>query len=176
MKIKFFLPCTLTAALIILMTQVVNSQLPSSITLTKTVGTTAGVCSATSNITVAAGTTVYYCYTVTNTGSTTLNLHDLVDNQLGTIFTGLNYTLSPGSSINTVDAGLSIPAVINFTTTNTATWKAYNEGPSDIAEAQASATVNITTGTLIPISDWALYFGIFLVFVFIVARYLIDKG
>ena len=114
-----------------------------SITLAKTVGTTPGVCAATSNITVAAGTTVYDCYTVANTGGTTLSLHDLVDDHLGTIFTGLNYVLTPGSSVNTVAAGLSIPAVINATTTNTAIWTAYNAGGVDQVNAQASATVNI---------------------------------
>ncbi|MCU0293329.1 MAG: DUF11 domain-containing protein, partial [Thermoanaerobaculaceae bacterium] len=112
-----------------------------SITLTKTVGTTSGVCATTSSISVTAGTTVYYCYEVTNTGNTTLNLHDLTDDQLGTLFTGFNYALTPGSSVNTVAAGLSIPAVITTTTTNTATWTGYNAGPTDTATAQASATV-----------------------------------
>jgi uncharacterized repeat protein (TIGR01451 family) len=112
-----------------------------SITLTKTVGTVSGVCAATSSISVVAGTTVYYCYEVTNTGNTTLNLHDLTDDQLGTLFSGLAYALTPGSSVNTVAAGLSIPAVINTTTTNTATWTGYNAGPTDTATAQASATV-----------------------------------
>lgn len=113
-----------------------------AISLTKTVGTTAGVCAATSSITVAPGTTVYYCYTVTNTGTVTLNLHNLVDDQLGTIFSGLNYALTPGSSVNTVTAGLSIPAVINTTTINTATWTGFNTG-QDTASAQASATVTV---------------------------------
>jgi malate dehydrogenase len=35
--------------------------------------------------------------------------------------------LSPGSSVNTVAAGLSIPYVANAPTTNTATWTAYNQ-------------------------------------------------
>ncbi|MGV8039660.1 MAG: hypothetical protein AB2L07_06140 [Thermoanaerobaculaceae bacterium] len=115
-----------------------------SISLVKTVGTASGVCATTSSITVPAGTTVYYCYEVTNTGNVTLNLHDLVDDELGTIFTGLNYALTPGSSVNTVAAGLSIPAVINVTTTNTATWTAYNTAPPDGVTAEASATVTVT--------------------------------
>ena len=41
---------------------------------------------------------------MTNTGDVTLNLHDLVDDQLGTIFSGLSYALAPGSSVNTVAA------------------------------------------------------------------------
>ena len=113
-----------------------------AISLTKTVGTTPGVCATTSNIEVAAGTTVYYCYTVTNTGDVTLNLHNLVDDQLGTLFTGLFYALTPGSSIDTMAAGLLIPAVINNTTTNVATWTAYNRnGPSVTATATATVAV-----------------------------------
>lgn len=114
-----------------------------SISLTKTVGTAPGVCAATNAIAVPAGTTVYYCYTVQNTGTATLNLHDLVDDRLGAIFSGLSYSLTPGSSVDTVAAGLSIPAVMNATTTNTATWTAYNTGPVNSVQAQASATVTV---------------------------------
>ena len=78
---------------------------------------------------------------MTNTGDVTLNLHDLADSQLGTIFTGLSYALTPGSSVNTVQAGLSISAVINTTTSNTATWTAYNAGPINQVTATDTATV-----------------------------------
>jgi subtilisin-like proprotein convertase family protein len=122
-----------------------------AIEIMKTVGTAPGVCAATSTITVPAGTTVYYCYTVMNTGNVTLNLHDLSDNELGPIFTGLSYALAPGESVNTVAAGLSIPAVINQPTTNTATWTAYNAGPSNVAIATATATVNVTYQLYLPI-------------------------
>ena len=108
-----------------------------SLSLTKTVGTQAGVCAATDTLAVSAGTTVYYCYTVTNTGSSTLNPHTLVDDQVGTIFNALNLPLAPGASANTVAMGISVPAVINSTTTNTATWTA------GAASATASATVTV---------------------------------
>ncbi len=112
------------------------------IALTKTVGVDSGVCAGASDITVPEGTTVYYCYTVTNTGDVTLNIHDLADDQLGLIFSGLNYALTPGSSIDTVAAGFSIPAVINVTTVNTATWTATNDnGPSVTATAMARVVV-----------------------------------
>ncbi len=119
------------------------------IALGKTVGTDPSTCATTSSITVPAGTEVYYCYTVENTGDLTLNLHDLVDDQLGTIFAGFSYALTPGSSVNTVAAGLSIPAVISSDTTNTATWTAYNSGPTgpvDVASSGASATVTVELG------------------------------
>ncbi len=115
-----------------------------SISLSKTVGETAGVCANTSAITVAQGTTVYYCYTVTNTGDETLTVHSLTDDVLGTIFTGFGYSLAPGASVNTVQAGLSIPYVANATTTNTATWTATNT-----AGSQATAT-DTATVTVIP--------------------------
>ena len=35
-------------------------------------------------ITVSAGTQVYYCYEVENTGDVTFEFHDLEDDQLGT--------------------------------------------------------------------------------------------
>lgn len=122
---------------------VVNATVPTpEISLTKTVGTTPGVCAATNAIAVPAGTTVYYCDTVENTGSVTLGLHDLADDQPGAIFAGLILSLTPGSSFDTA-ANFSIPAVIDATTTNTATWTAYNAGPVDSAQSQASATVTV---------------------------------
>jgi len=131
------------------------------ITLTKTVGTEPGVCATASEITVAPGTTVYYCYTITNnTSDRTFTLHDLVDDQLGTIFTGLNYTLTPGSSVSTVAAGLSLAAVITTTTTNTATWTAYNAAAPDPISARASATVNVgqSVEKVPTLSEWGMIF------------------
>jgi hypothetical protein len=85
---------------------------------------------------------VYYCYTVINTGDVTLNLHDLVDDHLGTLFTGFAYALTPGSSVSTVDAGLTISAIIDAPTLNTATWTAYNTGGASVT-AEASAFVDV---------------------------------
>lgn len=114
-----------------------------SVVLTKTVGAAPGVCAASDEITVTAGTTVYYCYEVTNTGTLTLNLHDLADSELGAIFAALPYTLTPGSSVDTVAAGLEISATIGATTVNDALWTAYNVGPIDVVTATATATVTV---------------------------------
>jgi len=114
-----------------------------SILITKTVGVTPGVCATTDEISVTAGTDVYYCYEVTNTGNLTLYLHDLADSELGTLFASLAYTLTPGSSVDTVAAGLTISATINATTVNTALWTAYNLGPIDVVTATATATVTV---------------------------------
>ncbi|HOC42238.1 MAG TPA: hypothetical protein PKJ99_04385 [Thermoanaerobaculales bacterium] len=114
-----------------------------AISLVKTVGTTAGVCATTSNITVAEGTTVYYCYEVTNTGDVTFTTHDLMDDLFGGIFTGFAYSLPPGASANTVeDLGLTVSTTINATTTNTATWTAHDAAGAP-TQATASATVNV---------------------------------
>jgi hypothetical protein len=121
-----------------------------SISLVKTVGTAPATCAATSAITVPAGTTVYYCYTVTNTGDVALTTHDLVDSALGTIFNGLAYNLTPGSSVDTVAAGLTISAVMNATTTNVATWTASTPGVAE-ATAEATATVEVEAPSVLEI-------------------------
>ena len=69
-----------------------------AITLAKTVGLAAGVCGVDETLTVPFGTLVTYCYTVTNTGSVTLNYHTLVDDQLGTVLDTFPYVLAPGAS------------------------------------------------------------------------------
>ena len=116
-----------------------------SISLVKTVGTDPAVCAPTDEIMVPEGTTVYYCYTVTNTGDATLDLHTLVDDQLGTLFTGLANALTPGSSVNTVDANVTASATINATTVNVATWTAYNaNGPAVTATATARVAIQPT--------------------------------
>ena len=109
-----------------------------AISLNKTVGTTPGVCATTSTITVAAGTTVYYCYEVTNIGDVTFTTHDLVDDQLGGLLTGFGYTLNPGASYALILDG----SVIGSTVTNSATWTAHVVGGAS-AQATDTATVNV---------------------------------
>lgn len=110
-------------------------------TLKKTVGTAPGVCATDTLITVPPGTTVYYCYTFTNTSDVTLNVHDLVDDQLGPVFSGLNLAVAPGNSVDTVSLGYTVSAVIAATTTNVATWTAAVAGGPTV-EGTASATVS----------------------------------
>jgi hypothetical protein len=118
-----------------------------AIELTMTAGTEDGVCAAESSLEVDPGTEVFYCYTVENTGNVALPLHDLVDDQLGAIFSGLAYDLQPGASVDTVAAGLSISAVITSDTTHTATWTAY-DASSLTASDSATATVTVSTKLL----------------------------
>jgi hypothetical protein len=81
---------------------------PASAALGKTVGTTPATCAATSDITVATGTDVYYCLTITNTGAVTLTNHTISDPILG-VQTTIPYALAPGASVSLTEA--DIPAL-----------------------------------------------------------------
>lgn len=133
-----------------------NELQEEAISLVKTVGTTPATCAPTSEITVGPGTSVYYCYTVTNTGDVTFFLHDLVDDKLGVLADDFAFPLLPGGSTSLISG----PVVISQTTVNTGTWTAFNEVDEEGSElhpelrsqvngvilqqatAMASATVN----------------------------------
>jgi hypothetical protein len=117
------------------------------IVLVKTVGTAAAECASEREIVVPRGTTVYYCYTVTNETELTLSVHSLVDDRLGTIFTDLGYDLAPGASVDTVAAGLEVSATVEETTINGAVWTAEALVPGAtpiVFEADAGAVVTVS--------------------------------
>lgn len=127
-----------------------------SVVLTKTVGLDSGTCATSNTLNVPAGgggTDVYYCYEVTNNGTITLSLHDLVDDQLGQLLTGFPYDLAPGETIDTVGAGLTFSATITQTTVNSATWTAFNDSQTT-ASASASATVIQNDPTSVSLSGF----------------------
>lgn len=109
-----------------------------SISLEKTVGTDPSSCATTDSAGVTEGTTVTYCYEVTNTGSLTLTRHNLEDSALGGILNDFLYNLAPGAS-----AFITESVVITAGVVNTATWTAYNPGPTDVVTATDTATVTI---------------------------------
>lgn len=109
-----------------------------AISLDKTVGTDPSVCATADEIAIPAVADVTYCYEVTNTGTLTLSLHDLGDGELGPILNDFPFILVPGAS-----AFLTQTAAISATTINTATWTAYNAGPTDVVSATDSATVTV---------------------------------
>ncbi|NJN54244.1 MAG: hypothetical protein HC804_05470 [Anaerolineae bacterium] len=113
-------------------------QLGPGIHLAKTVGTDHGSCATDSSIAVPAGTAVFYCYRVTNTGTISLTRHDLEDSEMGVIFTDFPYTLLPGAS-----AFITQTTTILTDTVNSATWTAYNPGPTDVVSSTAVATVTL---------------------------------
>lgn len=119
-----------------------------TIALSKTVGVDPNACAATTNITVTAGTEVYYCYEVTNSGQAPLSYHTVEDSELGVIIEDFAYTLSPAAS-----AFITKAAVISATTVNTATWTAFNQegidaAPTDVVTATAAATVTVPEPTV----------------------------
>lgn len=127
------------------------APIETAVVLTKTVGTDPDVCATTSTIQTEPGTTVYYCYTVENTGNFVVNLHTLEDSAFGLLFDGLPLPLQPGDSINTVAIdGLTFSQTLTTTTVNTATWTAYNPGPVDAATATATATVDVAYRAYLP--------------------------
>jgi hypothetical protein len=111
-------------------------ELSPQIELNKTVGTDPNACATSDSIVVPAGTEVTYCYEVTNTGTFSLTLHDLVDSELGTLLDDFPYTLLPSAS-----AFITETTTINENTTNTATWTAYVEAGGDFAQDSDTATV-----------------------------------
>ena len=125
------------------------------IVLVKTVGTDADECASEREIVVPRGTTVYYCYTVTNETELTLSVHSLVDDVLGTIFADLDYDLAPGASVDTVAAGLEVSATIEETTINGAVWTAEALVPGAapvVFEADAGAVVTVSEPGTTPTS------------------------
>ena len=110
------------------------------IDLVKTVGTDADECASENDITVFQGATVYYCYTVTNTGDVTLSVHDLTDDQLGTVLEDFEFELEPGQSVNTVAAGVTASAEITDDTTNVATWTGTTDDGREVSDTD-DATV-----------------------------------
>jgi len=115
-----------------------------AIELAKTVGTDSSVCATTDEITVDEGTTVYYCYTVTNTGDVMLDVHDLEDDILGAIMIGFEYDLMPGAS-----AFITVPVVIDADVTNIGTWTAHVGSLS--VEGTDTATVHVN---ILPDVSW----------------------
>jgi hypothetical protein len=102
------------------------------------------VCAATRALTVPPGTTVYFCYTVTNVGTMLLPYHQLYDTELGDLLVGFPYDLAPGQSLSTVDLGLVISAAVTEATVNDGVWTAYAD---DDHYAVASDRATVRTGS-----------------------------
>jgi len=87
--------------------------------LTKTVGIEGitPACAITDTLHVPVGTTVRYCYTVENRGSSPLISHTLADDHLGKLLDNDSFVLAPGTTYAT-----SLTATLSVSTTNVATW------------------------------------------------------
>ncbi len=108
-----------------------------SLTQTAMIDTGSDVCGAQTSLTVAAGTTVRFCYTVLNTGSVTLDSHTAFGDFDGAVLTDFAYSLAPGAS-----AFMTSTEVINADTTNLGTWIATNDA-NDMAQSTSSLTVTL---------------------------------
>ncbi len=127
------------------------TEQPAGLRLRKTVGLVADRCASADNIAVPAGTTVYYCYTATNSGDAPLAVHALSDSRAGVIFPAVALDLAPGASFSTFDLGRVISETVAATVVSQATWVATApEG----AQTQDSATAAVNV--LHPAIDVAL--------------------
>ena len=115
-----------------------------SVVMTKTVSTS-NSCGSTDIVAVEPDTMVYYCYTVQNSGDVTLTVHNLVDDQLGTVLSNYNYTLAPGASTSVITSTMiGVSDVVN-----TATWSASGQSlPAVFASDSATVTVNLNPSVL----------------------------
>lgn len=104
----------------------------------KTVGLDPSTCAVDSHLTVTSGgDTVYYCYRIENTGDLTLTLHTVIDDKLGTL-------LGPGFFVNLTPGAIgyfTVEVNITQTTMNSATWTAFNPGPTDVVTDSDTALV-----------------------------------
>ena len=94
---------------------------PSTI-VTKSVGLDPDACAPVGTITATAGSHVYYCLQVTNSGDITLTNHTVSDPLLGITNVPLNYVLPPGASVaitHSFVSGLG-PVTVTGPVTNTA--------------------------------------------------------
>jgi hypothetical protein len=123
--------------------------------LTATVGTEPDECASESDLELVANgpQTVYYCYTITNTGNATIPLHNLEDEVVGIILRDFEFELEPGASVNTVGAGLMLDATLDADTANTAVWEGF-VGDRRVATAEAATTV-----TFVPPFEFAAAAG-----------------
>ena len=120
-----------------------------AMTLSKTVGLTAGVCGVDETLIVPFGTPVTYCYLMTNTGGVTLNYHTVVDDQLGTLLDNFLFPVLPGNgAFFTVD-----DVVLAGTTTNIATWTAYESLTSSSSTTCRTPALAIPDSTPAGVDD-----------------------
>ena len=99
-----------------------------SVSLTQTVGTdlNPGACGVDQVLSVAAGTQVNFCYTITNTGDVALNLHDLDTTAYGALLSAFEYDLIPMDSVSINDIRTVSNNVINEAIWTASTPVVYN--------------------------------------------------
>ena len=94
-------------------------------------------CGTSSSLSVPAGTAVYYCYTVVNSGNIPLPSHVISDTVFGHIAT-FTYPLQPGEVESII-----FEQMITAATISTVTWLAAHDGIGRSATAEATAAVRL---------------------------------
>lgn len=111
------------------------------IIITATVGVNPRDCASTKSVTVTAGTTVVYCYTVLNTGDVTFSDHLVTDESLGIHAPVTNYLLTPAGGLRpTFYFTVAVPVFSSVL--STIVWTATNMS-GDQAMAYDSARVAV---------------------------------
>jgi len=108
-----------------------------------------------SHRTVAPGTPVYLCYTVTNTSGVTYHFHDIDDSVLGSLYTGLENDLATFESMSWRPTQ---PVVVTSGQIHTGTWSSTLDDPEGysalpagyVAVAQATAAISVTAAPAPP--------------------------
>ncbi len=113
-----------------------------AINFRQTVGVVPAVCATTQHINVLAGTQVFYCYSIENSGTVTLTHHTITDNG-GLVFDG-PIEIVPGDSGFQLSAGV----IINSSTVNTATWLATDAGVTNAISMTSAAEVRVVAPAL----------------------------
>ncbi len=108
------------------------------LTLTLGAGLYPWECATESNLVVVPGTTVYFCYVATNSGTGTFVYHEIEDSVDGPL-PGFFADLAPGSSLDSRSYVGPLSQVVTTDTTRSGTWTAMDQ-----LERNASATVSTT--------------------------------
>jgi hypothetical protein len=120
------------------------------LTLAKRVQTSSNAANcptATTSVTVPAGTQVYYCYQATNTGTLALQTHTLTDTAFGTpIVSNLQFALAAGASSPWV---VSPAVTVTGNTTSAANWSACAQATTCTgAPAGTTAAATVAAGAV----------------------------
>ncbi len=121
------------------------------LSLVKRVQTSSNVAdcpSAVPTLSVPAGSQVYYCYRATNTGTLTLQTHNLTDTAFGSpILTNLQFTLAPSANSPWV---ISPPVTVTQQVSSAATWSACAQATNCTgAPAGTTATATVAAGVVV---------------------------
>ncbi|MCA9444544.1 MAG: hypothetical protein KC964_27405, partial [Candidatus Omnitrophica bacterium] len=117
---------------------VAKGPAPTSLILTKTVGTDPNTCASTNTLQALVGQKIYYCFDIENVSSLTFDLHTLADSEVGAILTDFPYALAPSSRVFVTAEQTIYESVIG-----TATWSAVDMDTATTASSIASTTVTV---------------------------------